>query len=442
MTLNAGQGVAVDGVLRAFLQENEPGRIIVGEGGTGKTYCTAYLIEQFIEAGLTVIMTAPTNKAVKQLEKAAREAGLDMNRITFKTLHSGLGLSLLPDEDRKFASRVRAGILELYDVVVIDEASMLSKVLLMNYLLPDQRKANYRILMLGDAMQLPPPKETHSLAFDLFPTYELTQNQRQTLNEDGTPNGILELTAPLRTAIREDKRFNFSSIPDNNVVALKDAQFKKYILEQFDKDSDLDNLRVMAWRNYRVDEINRMIREKIYGADALPFEEGERVVTGEPIKNDEGEMILGTDEECIVAAVSDSYVVDEVTGDEYKTRLLALRPIHANVDQVFAHVLHEDAKALYDARIKKLADRASTAVGSAKGLAWRRWHEFKELFSNIRYCYCITVHRSQGSTYDHGIVDVKDIMDNPRPKERRQLLYVGFSRCRKLLSINKTGFIT
>ncbi|MNG04843.1 ATP-dependent RecD-like DNA helicase [compost metagenome] len=195
----------------------------------------------------------------------------------------------------------------------------------------------------------------------------------------------------------------------------------------------------MAWRNRRVDDINKAIRTKIYGKGAARFEIGERVVTGAPIGNGE-ETLLSTDEECEVTALTESYVLDEATNEEYKTWLVALRPLYADVSQVFAHVLHEDDQERYNRQEAKLRGRALDAKGSSRGLYWRRFHEFRDLFSTIRYCYCITIHRSQGSTYQTAIVDVKDLLENDIRYERQRLTYVGFSRPQWELVINKTSF--
>lgn len=440
MGLNTGQTLGVNGALDAY-EAGEPGYTIIGEGGTGKTYSVMEIAKLMLDDGQKILFMAPTNKAVKQLEKAARSYGLDMNKIGFRTAHSALGLSLMPTDEKKYAAQVRDSVVGDYNMVVCDEASMLGEIFLFNYMIPELENAKVFCLLMGDNMQLPPVKEKESLAFTLFPTAELTQVERQKNNPDGTPNGILEITHPLREAIKNNTSYHFNKVPDHNVTVLKSGDFLRTIVDQFDLTTDLEDVRVLAWRNFRVNDINNAIRAKIYGPDASRFEIGERLVLGSPIQK-EGETVLATDEESIVASAVESQMFDEDTSTKWKTWLITLHPVYADVKQVFAHVLHEDEFERYRQHTQKLTDKALDikSKGGNANWVWKQLHTFKDLFADLKYCYCITVHRSQGSTFKRVMVDVKDLLENPTRSERQRLLYVAFSRPQEELIINKLGF--
>lgn len=459
LELNAGQAAAVEGVL-VDIENGEPGASIVGEGGTGKTFSTAWLLHILMQRGKRVLMAAPTNKAVKQLEKAARKAGLNTERITFSTIHTALGLALMPSSERKHVSRAGEPILPRFDIVVLDEGSMVNSILLDNYILPDLEQIRLTshpvfLLGMGDLFQLPPVKEARSKMFDLFKVYELTENQRQLDNEDGTPNGILQLCRALRQAIAKEGPFYFCkqpvrenpratvmpAFPDFNVFGVLDKDFLPLVLSKFDLSTDLEDVRVIAWRNTRIDFLNAQIRKKLYGPNAAPYEIDEQVVTGGPVKNDEGFTILGTDEECRVAAVTESVVYDERDNSEWRTLCLVLHPIYADINQVFVHVVHPDERERYQAKVDRLAEDARNADNASRFRKWARFHEFQDLFNDIRYCYAITAHRAQGSTYRITIVDVKDMMDNPKREEAQRLIYVGLSRPTHELYFNKMQFM-
>lgn len=440
MGLNTGQTLAVNAALDAY-EGGEPGHTIIGEGGTGKTYSVMEIAKLMVEDGQKILFMAPTNKAVKQLEKAARGYGLDMNKVGFKTAHSALGLALMPTDVKKYAAQIRDSIVGDYNMVVCDEASMLGEVFLFNYMVPEMQAANVFCLLMGDNMQLPPVKEKESLAFGLFPISELTQVERQKCNPDGTPNGILQITHPLREAIKNNTTFHFDFKPEYNVTLLRSGDFLKTVVEQFDLTTDLEDVRVLAWRNFRVNDINNAIRAKIYGPDAKRFEVGERLVLGSPIAK-EGEIVLATDEESIVANVVESKMFDEGSSTSWKTWLITLHPVYADVAQVFAHVLHEDEYERYRQHTNKLVEKAEEIKekGGNASWVWKQLHQFKDLFADLKYCYCITVHRSQGSTFKRVMVDVKDLLENPIRSERQRLLYVAFSRPQQELIINKLGF--
>ncbi|MCY1280334.1 ATP-dependent RecD-like DNA helicase [compost metagenome] len=435
MKLNAGQTAAVERAVSGFLESDLKGLTIIGEGGTGKTTCVMTIAERLLAAGLKVLFTAPTNKAVKQLEKAARRHGLTQSNVAFQTLHSAIGLTMLPSEEQKYAARTGKGVFPLFDVVVVDEASMLGKRVTFDYMMPEAIANEVRLLLMGDDMQLPPVKEAKSPAFEIFETVRLTQVERQSGD-----SGILTVTGALRTAMDSRRPFVAPPTPKNGVESLKAADFMKYVVDQFDEHTDLDDQRVLAWRNQRVDEINRAIRQKIYGKGAARFEEGERLVTAAPIGNGES-ILLSTDEECILHSVRESYIEDDDSGETFRTWCLVLNPIHADVKQVITHVLHESEQERYDARLRHFSDLAKKAGPQGSRGYWARYHKFKELFSHLRYCYCITVHRAQGSTYKRVFVDVKDILGNTISNERQRLLYVAYSRPSEVLVINKEKYV-
>ena len=334
ITLNPGQKAAVEGVVSGFLESNEKGFVVIGEGGTGKTTSVMEIAQRLLDAGLKVLFCVPTNKAVKQLEKSAKAYGLSQDNVAFQTLHSALGLALLPNEEQKYAAQVGEGVFDIFDVCVCDEASMLGKVLLHNYLLPRAEEQNVKLLLMGDDMQLPPVKETKSLAFEIFPQYRLTQVERQSESSE-----ILTVTGLLRTAIEGGKVFKHPAV-QGAVETVRAIDFLPRLLEEFTPETDLEKVRVLAWRNRRVDDINAAIRTKIYGKDTERFEVGERVVTGAPIKGDES-ILLSTDEECIVQYCREDSLFDEDSGEDFRTYMLALKPVYAEGGQVFAHVLHE-----------------------------------------------------------------------------------------------------
>lgn len=436
MKFNEGQRAAIEAAVSGFLEGNLKGITVIGEGGTGKTTSVMETVQRLLDAGMKVLLTAPTNKAVKQLEKAARAYGLTMDNVAFQTLHSALGLALLPSEENKYAVPCGKCIFPLFDVVVVDEVSMLGRRVLFDYLLPQAEVDDVRLLFMGDDMQLPPVKEKTSPAFEVFETHRLTKVERQSSDSE-----ILTVNGLLRTAMEKGRPFTAPQISGGNgVTCVKDVDFMRTVLDAFDADTDLDEQRVLAWRNRRVDNINAAIRTKIYGKDAERFEVGERVVTGAPIGNGES-ILLSTDEECIVNSVSEFQIEDEDSGEYFNVYRLVLKPLHADIGQVIACVLHESDEERYRARLDWFAERAKKSAPGEARRYWARFHKFKELFATIRYCYCITVHRSQGSTYKRVFVDVKDILSNPIQRERQNLLYVGYSRPSSELVVNKEKFV-
>lgn len=439
MQYNPGQTAAIDLMVAVASSPVKPGQYLgmtlIGEGGTGKTTCVMEAINRLLQQGFTVLLTAPTNKAVKQLIKAATEYGIDLSRVGFSTIHGALGLAMMPNEDRKTTFRAAEGCLANYDVVVIDEASMISRYMLQDYLIPELSMLGMKTILMGDDKQLPPVKETVSPCFTLFETIRLTKVER--FDAD---SGIGDVVAGIRAALDNDQPYHSPETYGAGVETCLPAKFLELLKQHFVPGVDLDQKRILAWSNSRVNELNRKIRENIYGKRPERFYPGERVVTGGPVK-DGKETLLGTDEECEVVQYRISEVEEEGTGLTFKTYQVILEPLHTQKrGRVIVHILHEDAE---DEMEEELSRRARVAKNAPKGTGRKAWAAFwslKALVSDIRYCYCITVHRSQGSTFDHAFVDVKDILRNNIRSERQRLLCVATSRPRTRLYLNKPRF--
>ena len=117
--------------------------IITGGPGTGKTTIIKSIIEIYENAGMKVLLAAPTGRAAKRMtESTGREA---------KTIHRLLEMGV-SDEENSFFGKGEGEPLEA-DVIIIDEASMID-IMLMNSLLKAVRLGT-RLIIVGDVDQLP-----------------------------------------------------------------------------------------------------------------------------------------------------------------------------------------------------------------------------------------------------------------------------------------------
>jgi len=117
---------------------------LTGGPGTGKTTTVRGILMLFDELGLKTALCAPTGRAAKRLaETCRREAA---------TIHRLLGTS--PDEDGGHIFDHDEGNPLGADAVIVDESSMID-ILLMRSLLAAM-KQGCRLIMVGDADQLPP----------------------------------------------------------------------------------------------------------------------------------------------------------------------------------------------------------------------------------------------------------------------------------------------
>jgi len=60
---------------------------------------------------------------------------------------------------------------------------------------------------------------------------------------------------------------------------------------------------------------------------------------------------------------------------------------------------------------------------------WKSWNKnVVDIFAHLNYGYCITVHKSQGSTFKNSYIDVNDILSNNNKEESLKCLYTAITR--------------
>jgi ATP-dependent exoDNAse (exonuclease V) alpha subunit len=63
-----------------------------------------------------------------------------------------------------------------------------------------------------------------------------------------------------------------------------------------------------------------------------------------------------------------------------------------------------------------------------KLISWRLKFQYEEAYAHYQYNHAITVHKSQGSTFENSLVFISEIMRNPNDKERARMLYTAITR--------------
>lgn len=210
--LNAAQITAVlCGLTRSL-------SLITGGPGTGKTSLVAALLRCLVRTGVraeAIRLAAPTGRAAQRLSDAIRAALSTVKRptpedesvltITSSTIHR-----LLVWSEKKGAFRHNKSNPLPYDVLIIDEASMISADLMAALLAALPREC--RLVLIGDKDQLP-SVEAGSVLADLLPaapawSREFTSLLAATTGITRTPGGrgrfrdrVVFLTKSYRSAL-------------------------------------------------------------------------------------------------------------------------------------------------------------------------------------------------------------------------------------------------
>ena len=418
LALTAEQAAALE-ALDSFVQGEEKLYLLTGYAGTGKTTLLQRFIRGLRDRGdqRPIVLSAFSNKATKVLVAMAAQWGLEIDAMTCCKL---LGLRPVINEDdgkQMFQlDRQQGSQIDRYRLVIIDECSMINQELW--ELLVNAVSNLYRgtqILFVGDSAQLPPVNEPESACFrQIVHRAELTEVVRY-----GGAIGVI--AEDIRRNLERDRlpRFTSDTNTDNTegCFVLPRPAWETLLIRAFTSPAyqkNPDQVRALAYTNRRVAQLNHTIRSAIYGPNALRFVPGERLIAITPCLEEDA-IVLPTSAEC--------EVIHAARGREGEWPLWILEVETENGDYKTLRVLHESGQAEFKAKVDVLAQE-------------KRWMEFWDLqqrFHAVDYAYSLTIHKSQGSTFQDVFVDVPSMLSNRNLIERNQLCYVAFTRAAKRL---------
>lgn len=161
-----------------FVQDKTSNEILlVGYAGTGKTTLMAKFINELVENKICkrIVMAAPTHKAVniaksKLFPDTEKDYSELEKTINIMTIHRLLGYqSYVGMEGEKFFARGKIDPnWSIYDLVVVDECSMLSNQIITDIkeLIGKEINLGVKVIYVGDPAQLPPVNQSDSKIFN------------------------------------------------------------------------------------------------------------------------------------------------------------------------------------------------------------------------------------------------------------------------------------
>jgi exodeoxyribonuclease-5 len=435
--LTSDQRAFVLGVLDPLLPSRLRGSVVLeGPAGTGKTTTLLGLIQAAYLLDLEVAVAAPTHKAASVLRDKLEEARAQHSGLPEPgTLHSLLCLkpqrSVYGEPETFRQSRPpRLGHL---DLLIVDECSMIGADLL-KYIQEAAATFALPVLFAGDPYQLRPVNERGlSKTFEAGPKTVLTE----VLRHDGA---VLNLATRVRTLNYVPQIVPgsgggslvevYSSLPE-----LEEAWLKA-VMEAEGKGAIRETMMV-CWKNKNRRKYNEMARLKIYGEGAPKFMEGDVVVTLSAIERD-NQLIHMNNEDLVISTTEllEEYFPVPALGEESAFKTWRLTTTSGTV----LYVLDDTETERQRRMLKTLGNGIKLEAEKAKELkdnktlrdvkeAWARlYFPLKEAFAEVDFRYALTVHKSQGSTYNKVFIS-DDYMQSR--DEAKQLLYVAVTRAAK-----------
>ena len=452
--LNEDQAKALEDIYRFLNSPDRRQMVLYGAAGTGKTSLINVLLDELEERDdvPSCVCTAPTNMAV---EVIALATGRDYDR----TIYSLLGLVLLDFSDGKpKLKKEHESHLSDYEVVVVDEASMVSNALLNEIQRQLRIYTSIKVIYVGDRCQIPPVDDANngmmeSVIFQLPWQQELTKVMRTA--EENPILGVVtamraDMTSPVdlfehKTAVAPDGTGIFFYKYANGFMAKMMPYFTS---EEFKKDSNY--AMAIAYTNAAVDAINAQVRAAIYPESDRMYEVGEEVrvvkTYGTDVHVGKGtifNVLYNIEEHLIINSIEDvddplygipSFrvnVENKVKRSRKKTTATAyiIRP--EGLEKFYK--LREEEAVKAKEKLQKLTTDGRKLYTPKE--AWKDYAALNHFFLWVGYIYALTAHKSQGSTIQNVFVVERNINRITECELRNKLKYTAFTRAAKELHV-------
>ena len=387
MQLQAVAGAVENGLL-----------ILTGGPGTGKTTTINTIIRYFEEAGMEILLAAPTGRAAKRMTEAT---GMEA-----KTIHRLLEITGAPD-DRNTSGmhfeRNEENPLEA-DVIIIDEMSMVDI-----YLLHSLLKAvtvGTRLILVGDVNQLPSVGPGNVLRDMIesgcFHVVKLTRIFRQASQSDIVVNAHRINGGEKIDLAKRSRDFLFirRDHPDAIISAMITLVREKLPGYVNAHPFDIQIMTPMRKGALGVDRLNGILQQYLNPPD------------GKKAEKESGGIIYREGDK--VMQIRNNYQIQWETRSKYGI------PVETGLG-----VFNGDMGVIRE--INSFAETMTVEFDEGRMVEY----SFKQL-EELELAYAITIHKSQGSEYPAVVIPVHS---GPRMLMTRNLIYTAVTRARKCVCL-------
>lgn len=426
-----------------------------GYAGVGKTTVVAHVVSALAGLDMSIVVLAPTHKALSVLAEKLGDA-----EVATATLQAALALKVkdMPDGQQETEDTGEPGSLRDYQLAIIDEASMVSAGMFATALF---KRGRCLLLFVGDPAQLPPVDQSKiersgggREQLQLSPAFGDQVGLHWSLTEvvrQAQDNPIIRLATAARRCIEIGSEFTLQVMGrelrqgDENFMAMQPGGVAEVSHLVADAISHGQDTRALALDNNTVQAINANVHAMVYpGQGEYPkgtllmaqdgFAAWEPTSIGQPrwIKLPVRNSALLTVVDCV-----EERHPDDLARPAYKLTLrndsggalvcwvaVDQRQWQADISGHFGEYrLLKLREKMGGAEARALREQASEA--SAAGWA------LKARFAPLRYAYAMTVHKSQGSTFDAVVLAWDSFQKSRDIQVRNRLAYVALTRTRR-----------
>lgn len=332
-------------------------------------------------------------------------------------------------------------------ILIIDECSMVDED--MQEQIREAIMEGTYIIYSGDRFQLPPVDESEEDAVD-SPTFNCKLRAELTI-----PMRFDEIIGETASFYRETiniydqyKGINAESFntwrptKNNGKSTIEYTSDYTYFINKAMNHfyHDMENTRMLAYRNSTITEMNDFIRGQFYPHHDDQYITGEYIITNKPFKDSihNGEIFYISDVNIGVAYAPNMVSKDGVRGYEagvvpikvYNIEVKRHKEDENAVDELV--VVHQDSLGLYT----QIKNELITIAKENRNF-WYKYYQFQDTFADISRAFCMSSHKSQGQSISHVFVLANDILSVQKTnlKTKLQSLYVATTRARTNLTI-------
>lgn len=431
---------------QSFVKDIEaPEAFILGVAGTGKTTSLAELVIWALKHNKAIVVCAYTHQAVKVLRSKLPAEVED--KFVICTLHSYLKKRPTVNdkalEIKDVDGNVQVSLPNLVDFLFIDEFSQVGerdKVSINTLQYDDEGHLLTKVIYIGDPNQLPPVKDQVAVIPNGQYQIKLTKIHRQA---DDSP--LIDTLLKLNDYINGKKA---QLLEEHSALTRNQDIINLY------KNCNTSKV-LLAYTNAQVEYLNSTVQgrhapllgDELFSPTIRRFYTLENhTLTSDAIITIRGDLL----------ELQSKYKTLE-TLHELDVQFFTLMDEHYNISPravVFGH----DS---YLQMSQQLAKRAvasnkkiekefkmdakdwananwSQPLAKERSKAWKQYLAFKDCVICIDFVHAMTVHKSQGSTYENVFLDIQDI-GKCADKDFQlylKLLYVGISRASKRVYTN------
>ncbi len=455
-----GQSEACDELVR-FLFDPDPRAafLLKGYAGTGKTSLVSALIQAAPLLKIKTLLLAPTGRAAKVLSSYSHRTAYTIHKIIYTTVTDSTGR----------VHCVRARNKHGYTLFIVDEASMIGadsdygvggrQSLLEDLIDYVAEGSHCRLLLIGDAAQLPPVGSSESPALSTESLMalggltvheaELTEVVRQEHH-----SGILDNATDLRCQICSMEDYDEVRLPlfrmngVTDMVRLPGENLEDLLNVEYGS-AGLEDVVFICRSNKRANLYNQAIRNRVLYRD-------DEICTGDylmVVKNN----YFWLDEQSEIGFIANGDIV-EVLGVRNHQELYGFHfvditarfidyPDAATLDcKVLLETLHSESPSLTQEESQLLfeqvmGDYADLPTKAERLAAVRSNPYFNAL--QVKFSYALTCHKTQGGQWPIVFIDQGFLTDEMIDKEFLRWLYTALTRATKkvyLVNFNERFF--